>query len=143
MTIAANITQIRMTGLTSQVGGANLTFDTSTKTIMYTASSQRYKNDIQDINLTYPVSDIVERLRPVSFRWNTDGVQDFGLIAEEVELVIKDLVCYNENGVPETVAYQKLPTLLLSYIKTLKESLNSEILELKSSVEDLKNLIGM
>jgi hypothetical protein len=114
-----------MTGLSSQVGGSALTFDTTNKTIMYTASSERYKNDIKDINLTYSVDDIVKSLRPVSFKWNKDGVQDFGLIAEEVELVTKDLVCYNENGLPESVSYHKLPTLLLSYIQKLTFNLDS------------------
>jgi hypothetical protein len=147
-----------MTGLSSQAGGSALTFNTTNKTIMYTASSERYKNDINDINLTYPVDDIVGNLRPVSFKWKTDGVQDFGLIAEEVEFVLKDLVCYNSDGTPETVDYHKLPTVLLSKIKTQaseisylksellskiktqaseKSYLKSELLSLKTSVEQL------
>jgi hypothetical protein len=80
------------------------------------------------------------------------------LIAEEVELVLKDLVCYNSDGIPETVDYHKLPTVLLSKIKTQaseiaylkseilsniqlqaseKSYLKSELLSLKTSVEQL------
>jgi hypothetical protein len=158
LTIASNITQIRMTGLASQAVGSTLTFDTANKTIMYTASSERYKKDIMDIENVYSIDDIVDNLRPVSFKWKTDGVQDFGLIAEEVELVLKDLVCYNSDGIPETVAYYKLSTVLLAKIKKqtseiaylksellsniqLQESenayLKSELLSLKTSVKQL------
>jgi hypothetical protein len=62
------------------------------------------------------------------------------LIAEEVDLVVKDLVCYNSDGTPETVAYHKLPTILLSKIKmqdSIIAQLTTDLQSLKSSVEQL------
>jgi hypothetical protein len=151
MTIASNITQIRMTGLGSRpggpAGGAALTFDTSKKTFGYTASSERYKKDIMDIDNVYSIEEIFDKLRPVSFKWKSNDMQDFGLISEEVDLVLKDLVCYNSDGTCETVAYHKLPTILLSKMKIQDskmkiqdskiEQLTSELLSLKSSIEQL------
>jgi hypothetical protein len=87
-----------------------------------------------DIELTYPVNDIVNSLRPVSFKWKADDIQDFGLIAEEVDVFMKDLVCYNSDGTPETIAYHKLPVLLLKYCKTM----NSEMQSLKQRIQDLE-----
>jgi hypothetical protein len=138
MTIAANITQIRMTGLSSQVGGSTLTFDTTNKTIMYTASSERYKKDITDINNVYSVGDIVNQLRPVSFKWKTNDIQDFGLIAEEVEPILKDLVCYNPEGTPETVSYHKLPVLLLKYCKDMSANFTQQISQLTQRIQELE-----
>ena len=58
-------------------------------------------------------------LRPVTFRYkeaNNDGSKpiQFGLIAEEVAETFPELVVYDANGKPETVAYHLLATLLLN-----------------------------
>ena len=38
----------------------------------------------------------------------------YGLIAEDVAAVMPELAVYNEDGTPESVAYQVLPSLLLN-----------------------------
>ena len=88
------------------------------------SSSRRYKQDIQ------PMGDASNRLlelRPVTFHYKQveqDGSRplQYGLIAEDVAEVMPELAIYNEDGSPESVAYQVLPSLLLNeYQKQAKE----------------------
>jgi hypothetical protein len=58
-------------------------------------------------------------LRPVTFHYRQaeeDGSRplQYGLIAEEVAEVMPELAVYNEDGTPESVAYQVFPSLLLN-----------------------------
>jgi hypothetical protein len=83
------------------------------------SSSRRYKQFIEPMG---DASDRLLRLRPVAFRYrqaNTDGKRpiQYGLIAEEVAEVFPELVVYNKDGQPETVAYQVLGPLLLNELQ--------------------------
>ncbi len=83
------------------------------------SSSQRYKEDIQDMN---GISEKLLALRPVTFRYkqpSADGSQpiQFGLIAEEVAKVFPELVVYGKDGQVETVQYFKLIAILLNELK--------------------------
>jgi hypothetical protein len=49
----------------------------------------------------------------------------YGLIAEEVAAVFPELVLFNKDGQPETVAYHILPTLLLNEYQK-EHNLNQE-----------------
>jgi hypothetical protein len=85
-----------------------------------TSSSRRYKRDIRSL-AGAPESRALARLRPVSFRYTEehapgDQSTHYGLIAEEVEEVLPELVV-SEDGRPETVAYQELPPLLLAELQ--------------------------
>jgi hypothetical protein len=83
-------------------------------------SSKRFKHDIKDI--PYASSSVLD-LRPVTFVYNGDLEErkQYGLIAEEVEEILPDLVVRNEDGEIETVQYHILPVLLLNEIKKLNE----------------------
>jgi hypothetical protein len=79
-------------------------------------SSIRYKEDVHTMG---DASSPLMNLRPVTFRYKEaapDGSKpiQYGLIAEEVEKVMPDLVIYNAHGTPESVAYDILPSLLLN-----------------------------
>ena len=93
------------------------------------SSSAKTKFDIQD--LPADVTDAVSRLRPVSFRYKqpfADGSTpvQYGLIAEEVEQVLPELVAYDEHGDPATVKYHVLPSLLLAEVQRLQSALRAE-----------------
>jgi hypothetical protein len=84
--------------------------------ISQSVGSLRYKQNIQSMG---DVAGILMQLRPVTYRYmeaQEDGSRplQYGLIAEEVEKVIPELVIHDEEGVPEGVAYQVLPSLLLN-----------------------------
>jgi len=78
------------------------------------ASSRRYKTNIENLE-TNP--DVVLKLRPVSFQWKTTGQQDIGLIAEEVDALLKDLVMYDKEGKPKSVKYDRVAVYLLAVVK--------------------------
>jgi Chaperone of endosialidase len=79
-------------------------------------SSRRYKENISDMDdVSRPVMD----LRPVTFNYKNDRTHErrFGLIAEEVDEIIPDLVVRNKEGDPESIKYHDLPVLLLNEIQ--------------------------
>jgi hypothetical protein len=101
-------------GATSESGIAVLV-DSSGR-LGTTTSSRRYKQDIASMN---DMSAILQKLRPVTFRYKQaadDGSKplQYGLIAEEVFDVFSDLVAFNKDGTPETVKYHLLPSFLLA-----------------------------
>lgn len=79
-------------------------------------SSARYKRDIRDMG---DASDRLMKLRPVTFQYKADsnGVRQYGLIAEEVEKVYPELVIEGNDGKAETVEYQVLPAMLLNEVQ--------------------------
>ncbi|NDD54832.1 hypothetical protein EBZ39_13375, partial [bacterium] len=77
-------------------------------------SSARYKDDIKDMK--EDVAEKLLQLRPVTFVYkgqrNPTRTQ-YGLIAEEVDQILPEIVCY-KDGQPDLVMYHKLPPLLLN-----------------------------
>jgi septal ring factor EnvC (AmiA/AmiB activator) len=63
-------------------------------------------------------SEAILALKPVSFRYkeeiDPDGIPQFGLIAEEVEKVNRDLVIRDEDGKVNTVRYEAVNAMLLN-----------------------------
>jgi hypothetical protein len=65
------------------------------------------------------------QLRGVSFEWIEDGMQDIGLIAEEVGAVIPEVVEYEANGRDAvSVDYDKLVSVLIEAVKTQQQQLD-------------------
>jgi len=101
-------------------------------------SDLRLKTDIQ------PICDglsKIEQLQGITFRWNheaeslgaTPGDQQIGVIAQEVEQVLPEIVSTAENGY-KSVDYTKLTAVLIEAVKELK----AENRDLKREIEDLK-----
>jgi hypothetical protein len=110
------------------------------------SSSQRYKDDIQDMA---SASSALMRLRPVTFRYRqpfADGERplQYGLIAEQVAEVMPSLAVFNEEGEPETVKYHELPTLLLNEVQRLereKQAQREELNDLRRQLSELRGMI--
>jgi len=79
-------------------------------------------------------SEAILGLKPVTFRYkeevDPDATPQFGLVAEEVEKVMPDLVVHDEEGKPFTVRYDAVNAMLLN--EFLKEHHNVQ--ELKATV---------
>eukprot|EP01127_Copromyxa_protea_P008141 TRINITY_DN185_c2_g1_i12.p1 TRINITY_DN185_c2_g1~~TRINITY_DN185_c2_g1_i12.p1 ORF type:complete len:404 (-),score=52.11 TRINITY_DN185_c2_g1_i12:260-1471(-) len=106
-------------GIYNQTSGSGLQVYVNNAGKLGTAtSSQRYKENIASLP---DVSALVQGLRPVNFNYISDETQEkcFGLIAEEVEQIIPELVAYDELGQPLTVKYHFLQFLLLKEIQRL------------------------
>lgn len=103
-------------------------------------SSARYKRDIRDMG---DASDKLMKLRPVTFQYkeDSDGIQQYGLIAEEVQKVYPELVIEGEDGRPETVEYQVLPAMLLNELqKEVRDNdrQTAQIARLSRQIEEMK-----
>ena len=101
------------------------------------SSSVRFKDDIQDMGET---TEGLLKLRPVTFRYKAqpEGRTQFGLIGEEVEKVMPELVVCSSTGDVETVLYHEMPAMLLNELQKQQR----EIQELKSELSALRAVIG-
>jgi len=132
-----------------QVGGVdetkvNKTGDTMTGDLIINAdltvsgtitetSASKYKENIVSLN---PAESLIKimALNPVNYIKIDTGKLELGLIAEEVELVLPEIVTYKEEEV-EGLNYSRLVSLLASSIQELKakqDLLELEILSLKA-----------
>ena len=98
-----------------------------------TASDFRLKENIQAIPETDMLLKIIQ-LEPKTFNWKSNGEDDIGFIAQEVNEVLPELVVERNDGFL-SVNYDRIPTLLVCCIKQLQEQIN----DLKLQVAQLQN----
>jgi hypothetical protein len=104
-------------------------------------SDRRFKKDITPFK---PVLDHLTALQPVHYYWRRTefpdrhfgAAQTYGLIAQDVEQVLPELVVTNDDGY-KAVDYSKLPLLTIQAVKELK----SENDALKQRVADLEKMV--
>ncbi len=89
------------------------------------ASDKRLKKDITDIS--YGLADIL-KLRPTEYFWKDNEQQDksLGLIAQEVEKVIKNIVTYDENLDRYGVNYTALIPVLIKALQEQQEIIDKQ-----------------
>jgi hypothetical protein len=79
-------------------------------------------------------SEAILKLKPVTFRYkkdiDPDEIEQFGLVAEDVDKIDPDLVVKDKQGNPYTVRYDAVNAMLLN--EFLKE--HREVEELKTAV---------
>jgi hypothetical protein len=112
------------------------------------ASDRRFKKNISPFGA---VLDQVTALQPVNFDWRTTEFPErhfgdsraYGLIAQDVEGVLPELVVTNEDGY-KAVDYSKLPLLAIQAVKELKsrnEHLSEEAAKLGARVDELERTV--
>ena len=78
-------------------------------------SSARFKDQIKPMD---KASEAFFGLKPVAFRYKKEidatGTSQFGLVAEEVEKVNRDLAVRDKEGKPYTVRYDAVNAMLLN-----------------------------
>src|SRR5215469_7952250 len=86
------------------------------------ASSERYKRDIQTMG---DRSRRLYQLRPVTFhyKFDPDGPQQYGLVAEEVAKIYPDLVTRDADGKIQAVQYHELIPMLLNELQHQQQEL--------------------
>ena len=102
-------------------------------------------------------SETLYALKPVSFRYKKEidpqGIQQFGLIAEEVEKVNPALVVRDKEGKPYTVRYDQVNAMLLNEflkehqkvseqaatIRLMQKEFQSHITEQQKQIEALRS----
>ena len=84
-------------------------FVNSTGKLGTTVSSRRFKEDIKLMDHT---SEAILALKPVTFHYKKEfdstGIAQFGLVAEDVEKVNPDLVVRDKEGKPYSVRYDQV-----------------------------------
>jgi Chaperone of endosialidase len=104
-------------------------------------SSARYKQDIADMADS---SSALFRLRPVTFRYKGhagDPLQ-YGLIAEEVEKVLPELVMKDSDGQPQTVLYHEMPAMLLNELQKQQRRIEAQDAQITRLLNRLDALEG-
>ena len=109
-------------------------------------SAARFKDNIKPMDKT---SEAILKLEPVTFHYkqelDPDGIQQFGLIAEQVEKVNPALVVRDEDGKLTTVRYEAVNAMLLN--EFLKEhrrvaEQQAKVTEQQSTIAELKTTVA-
>ena len=105
-------------------GSASFTFavgsGTLSATIMTTTSDERLKTNIQTISGGL---DMVSRMRGVSYEFKDSGHKGYGVIAQEIQDILPNVVHTNEDGFMK-VSYNDIIGVLIEAIKDLKQEIN-------------------
>jgi hypothetical protein len=121
---------------TTVAGGVGVIINTDGQLGTIT-SSARFKEAIKPMD---EASEAILALKPVTFRYKKEldpnGVQQFGLVAEEVEKVNPALVARDEQGKPYSVRYEAVNAMLLN--EFLKEHRINEEQESKIEEQEAK-----
>ena len=104
------------------------------------SSSRRYKEEITPME---KASEPILQLKPVTFRYkknvDPDQALSFGLIAEDVAKINRELITRDKNGKPQTVRYDAVNAMLLNeFLKEHKkvEQLESTVATLAATVKE-------
>lgn len=96
-------------------------------TIDGTVTAVHFDN-VSDITLKENVislsnNDLLYKLNPVSFNWKNSGEKSFGLIAQEVEKIIPEIVHQKDDGT-KTISYIQLISHLIFTVKDLQRQID-------------------
>ena len=104
--------------------------------VAYASSDIRFKNNVTPITNAL---DKINKIGGYTFEWNEKshkktGKKDIGVIAQEVEEILPEIVDTRDNGY-KAVDYSKLTALLIQSVKEQQVIIDS----LKSRIETLEN----
>ncbi|MGD0950254.1 MAG: tail fiber domain-containing protein, partial [Candidatus Binatia bacterium] len=140
--IGANQTATYIAGINGAIssGGTAVYVDSSGQLGTLT-SSARFKENIQGMGDS---SSGLMKLRPVRFRYKRDidpsGLEQYGLVAEEVAKVYPGLVSNDAEGRPYTVRYQFLAPMLLNEVQKQAQQIAAQQRELGDQTRQLATL---
>jgi hypothetical protein len=84
--------------------------------------------------------EILNQLNPVRFTWKNDdkGVRSYGLIAQEVERILPEIVSLKNNKI-KAVSYVQIISLLISAVKIQQEQINTILSKLPSNPQEVED----
>ena len=113
---------------TAYTSDSKLYFNPSTGTLNATnlnsLSDIKFKKDVYDIENAI---ETLNSIRPVSFKWIENDRNAFGIIAQEIEKLLPDLVETSNFG--KSVSYIQLIPIIIKALKELQE----EIVEIRGT----------
>ncbi len=134
LTVAGNA---RFTTVTSGAYAFDLNL-TADGVLTTSASDERLKRDITRLD-SKDTLDRMMMLEPSSFIWKEGGTHDFGLIAQEVEIVFPELVFTNGADGFKGINYSRLPALLISAVQELSSRVDSILAWFKGGTFNIQN----
>jgi hypothetical protein len=118
----------------------NAVFGANVNAISFSSSSSiRYKENIEPLTDSL---DKIKKLNPITYTWksvkpNTPNKRCIGLIAEEVDQVIPEVVQYDKDDTPESLEYSTLTAVLVAAMQEQQKLIE----ELRTEINNLKSLI--
>ena len=133
---------ILATGLVSLCNGTRNLIVNGAGFLTTYVSDSRLKENIEPINEKETHSKLLN-LEPKTFNWidkeQNDNIKEIGLIAQEVKLILPELVFENNNGM-YGIHYDKISVLLLQSVQQLQKQnndMNMQITEMKNQIKEL------
>jgi hypothetical protein len=124
--------------------GSNQTAEVSTTKLYYNPNTGTLNatifNTLSDITTKENINTIedaltkVLNLRGVSFTWRDSGLKSIGIIAQEIEKIIPEIVASDERGI-KSVSYDSIIGLLIEAIKEQQIQINNLSIKLKEIKE--------
>jgi hypothetical protein len=104
------------------ISSSKFYFNPSTGTLNATnfnsLSDIKYKKEVQTIT---NAMDLINSINPVSFVWKHNDTKSFGVIAQEIESVLPQLI--ESAGGDKTVNYIQLIAVLISAVQELNQQI--------------------
>lgn len=103
----------------TSMNGGNIEADSATFTSTVNAQDFNSTSDIslkENIETLNDAINVINRIRPVSFLWKEDGRGAYGVIAQEIEEVLPEIVDKDKNNI-KRVAYSQLIPFLIQVIQ--------------------------
>jgi len=139
--IGANQKATYIAGIYNANVGGNYVYVNSKGQLSSLSSSRRFKQGIVDLGDT---TNVVMRLRPVRFRYKSqgnEGPEQYGLIAEEVNEVVPEMVGRGPDGKIDSVHYDKLNILLLNEVQKQHRLLETQKKQWQSKISRLQQQV--
>ena len=116
---------------TFTVANSKIYFNPSTGTLNSTDfNSLSDKNKKDNIESLVDAVNVINNINPVSFTWKDNGNKAYGVIAQDVEEILPDIVSTNKEGV-KSVSYTQIIPFLIQVI----QEQHKEIQKIKAVVD--------
>jgi hypothetical protein len=120
----------------------NVQWNSSTGVLGYDNSSRRFKENIQDLKDNF---EAILLAQPKTYtRPGSPDRQEIGFIAEDFhDLGLYPLVDYDEEGLPESLRYEKMGTYMIPVMRRQQErigALEGEVSRLKEQLAEIREL---
>jgi Chaperone of endosialidase len=132
--------------ISGATGGSEAVYVNAAGRVGTQVSSQRFKDEIKPMQ---QASEVIYGLKPVSFRYKPEieptRPVGFGLIAEEVEKINRDLVSRDREGKPLSVHYDQVNAMLLNeFLKEHKrvEAQQAKIKKHEATITELESTVA-
>ena len=96
---------------------------TVTCTDLNSTSDANLKDNVENLSNSI---DILKQINPVSFNWKDGGKKSYGVIAQELEKILPELVSRSSLNNHKTVSYIPLIAMLIDAVVELNKKVSKE-----------------